>query len=197
MGFQCEKLYTIPVPTYEFTEKLSLTPYKKIYAINDTIWVQFQTTNKTLFDKLSGNRVATDTSFLQVGFSLNRLFPLGNTVELFSDVKVENGLNILFKPLSQSNNDLTFKTACSDNRYFFRIGIIPKKIGVYIVAARSDVSPCPTQINQPYSTFKFTFDLADCNKDIFLSIPPESRGGQLGYTDVSIDKKELFAFKVE
>jgi len=132
MGFQCEKLYTVPVPTYEFTEKLSLTPYKKIYAINDTIWVQFQTTNKTLFDKLSGNRVATDTSFLQVGFSLNRLFPLGNTVELFSDVKVENGLNILFKPLSQSNNDLTFKQLAAITDTFSELVSYQRRL-VYIL----------------------------------------------------------------
>src|ERR1039457_4556334 len=51
MGTQCGKDFITPSPTYEFSEKLSLTPYKKVYSINDTIWVQFQTNDKSLYDK--------------------------------------------------------------------------------------------------------------------------------------------------
>lgn len=90
MGFQCGKDYPIPTPTYEYAEKLTLSPYRKTYAVGDTIWVQFQTANKTLFDKLSGNRIATDTTFLRVNFNFHRRYPIGNAVELFSETKVDN-----------------------------------------------------------------------------------------------------------
>jgi hypothetical protein len=68
MGTQCGKDFITPSPTYEFSEKLSLTPYKKVYSINDTIWVQFQTNDKSLYDKISNSRISTDTTFLKGGF---------------------------------------------------------------------------------------------------------------------------------
>lgn len=197
MGFQCSKEYPTPTPTYAYAEKITLTPYRKTYAVGDTIWMQFQTANKSLFDNLSGNRIATDTTFLQVNFNFHRRYPIGNTVELFGDAKVDNALHISFTPLYTYYNVLNFKTDCSNSPYFFRVGFVPKKKGLYSVAPQGDVSPCPNKLSVPYSTFKFTFDLADCNKDVWLTIPPASRGGELGYTDVSIDKKEMFVFKVE
>ena len=197
MGFQCRKDYPAPIPSYEYTEKLTLTPYKKTYAVGDTIWIQFQTADKTLFDKLSGNRISTDSTFLRVNFDFHRRYPSGTTVELFSDTKVDNALNVSFTPLYTYYNVLTFKTDCGNGRYFFRVGFVPKKIGVYSIEPHGAVSPCPNKLNFPYSTFKFSFDLADCNKDVWLSIPPQSRSGEIGHTDVSIDKKEMFVFKVE
>ena len=197
MGFQCHKDYPAPSPIYEYSEKLTLAPYKKAYAINDTIWIQFQTSDKSLFDKLSSNRVATDTTFLSVNFYFHKRYPLGNTVEYFSDAKLDSGLNVSFKTLYTYYNVLDFQTDCSNGRYYFKVGFIPKKTGVYSIEPHGAISPCPNKLRFPYSTFKFTFNLADCNKDVWLSIPPQSRGGELGYTDVSIDKKEMFVFKVE
>jgi hypothetical protein len=197
MGFQCHKDYPAPTPTFEYAEKLTLAPYKKTYALGDTIWVQFQTANKTLFDKLTGNRIATDTTFLRINFNFHRRYPIGNAVELFSDTKVDNALDVNFTPLYTYYNVLNFKTDCGNSPYFFRVGFVPKKTGVYSIEPHGNLSPCPNKMGFSYSTFRFTFDLADCNKDVWLSIPSQSRGGELGYTDVSIDKKEMFLFKVD
>jgi hypothetical protein len=197
MGFQCYKDYPVPMPTYEYAEKLTLIPYKKTYAVGDTILVQFQTTNKALFDKLSGNRIATDTTLLSVIFNFHKRYPVENIVELFGDTKVENVSDVSFTPLYTYYNVLTFKTDCGSSPYFFRFYFVPKKTGFYSIEPHGDVSPCPNKLTFPFSTFKFTFDLADCNKDVWLAIPPQSRGGELGYTDVSIDKKEMFVFYVK
>ena len=197
MSFQCNKEYPDLITAYEYTEKLTLTPYKKTYAVNDTIWVQFQTADKKLFDKLSSHRVSTDTTFLRVEFNFHRRYPSPIAVELFSDVTVDNALDVSFKPLYTIYNVLNFNTDCGNNRYFFRVGFVPKKTGVYSMEPHGAVSPCPGKSKLPYSTFKFTFDVADCNKDVWLSIPPQSRGGELGHTDVRIDRKEIFVFKVE
>src|SRR5215213_7547868 len=75
MGFHCGKDSGVLTPVYQFTEKISLAPYKKTYAINDTIWVQFQTTDKKLFDKLSNSRVSTDTTFLTLNFHYHKRYP--------------------------------------------------------------------------------------------------------------------------
>lgn len=53
-GFQCNKEFIETAPAKElFREKVNLTPARKNYNINDTIWLTFITTDKTLFDTLS------------------------------------------------------------------------------------------------------------------------------------------------
>ena len=197
MGMQCGKDHISPDPTYEYSEKLSLTPYKKVYSINDTIWVQFQTNNKSLYDKLSNSRISTDSMYLSGDFYYHRRYPNDNVQEFFCNVNIDNSFNPEFTTMYTIYNVLNFKTNCDSNRYFFKVGFIPKKIGIYSIEPNLQVVPCPNKVNGIYSTLKFIFDLADCNKDVWLSIPSASRGGELGSTDVSIDKKEMFVFKVE
>lgn len=131
MGFQCEKGdYVESKIDYQFSEKLILAPYKKVYAINDTIWVQFQTTNKSLFDKSSSSRIATDTTFLNITFNYHRRYPVGSVEEFFSYAKVDNGNDVTFTTLYAWYNVLKFKTNCSDNRYFFKVGFVPNNSSV-------------------------------------------------------------------
>jgi len=197
MNFQCRKDYVPIQPLYTFQEKLSLVPYKKVYAINDTIWIQFQTNDKTLFDTLTNRRISTDTTFLQNTIYYYRRYPDVNTQELFSDAKVENGLDVNFTTLYTYYNVLSFNTGCSNTRYFFKIAFVPKKPGIYSIEPNAMVSRCPNKQVYEYSPFKYVFDLGDCNKDIWLSIPSQSRGGDNGFTDRRIDRKEIFVFKVE
>ncbi len=199
MATQCRKNgdFIIPAPTHKFLEKLTLTPYKKIYSINDTIWVQFQTTNKSLYDQLSYRLVPTDTTFIKGGFYYYRRYPNDNMQEFFCNVDFESSLNPKFSTLETIYNVLEFSTNCNSNRYFFKVGFIPKKTGIYSIDPYPTVLYCDNKVNREYFTSKFIFDLADCNKDIWLSVPPASRGGDNGYTDGQIDRKEIFMFKVE
>ena len=88
-------------------------------------------------------------------------------------------------------------TDCNSTKYFFKVGFIPKKTGVYSIEPNISAVDCPNKVIRNFNTTSFIFDLADCNKDIWLSIPSASRGGELGFTDVRIDRKEIFVFKVE
>ncbi len=197
MSTECNKEVIAINPSYEFLEKLTLTPYKKIYSINDTIWVQFQTADKSLYDKISNSRISTDTTFLQVGFYYHKLYNIGTAPEFFCDVNVDNSFNPEFTTLYAWYNLLNISTGCNSIQYFFKVGFIPKKTGIYSIEPNITLVNCANKIIQNYSTSRFIFDLADCNKDVWLSIPPASRGGELGFTDVSIDKKEIFVFQVE
>jgi hypothetical protein len=197
MGTQCGKDHVTPDPTYKFLEKLTLSPYKKIYSINDTIWVQFQTADKSLYDQLSNTRISTDTTFLRGGFYYYRRYPVKNVQEFFCDVDIDNSLNPEFTTLYTWYNVLNFATDCNSSRFFFKIGFIPKMIGVYSIEPNLTAVDCANKVNRNYTTTNFIFDLADCNKDVWLSIPPGSRGGEDGFTDVRIDKKEIFVFRVE
>lgn len=197
MGLQCGKEQIERNPKYEFFEKLTLTPYKKIYSINDTITIQFQSNDKKLFDKLSNSLISIDTSQLKVGFYYHKRYVIGNQPEFFCETKVDNPIDLSFTTLYSGYNFLTFKTNCSAPNYYFKASFIPKKTGIYSLEPFITHQYCQNKIDRPYTTIKFIFDLADCNKDVWLSIPPASRGGELGSTDLKIDKKEMFVFKVE
>lgn len=75
--------YIKPVPTHNFLEKLTLIPYKKIYSIGDTIWVKFETSDKSLYDPASYHLVSIDTTFIRGGFYYYRRYPVVNTQEFF------------------------------------------------------------------------------------------------------------------
>jgi hypothetical protein len=200
MGFQCYRDYPIYKPTYEFAEKISLAPYKKIYSFNDTIWVQFQTNDKTLYDKLSSSRIATDTTFLPIRFQYHKRFPINSSLpgDIFCSYKVLSGVNtVLETPIWY--NTVRIETDCISTSYFVKIGFIPKATGIYSIELprNGEIRNCPGKLSFINAIYAFTFDLADCNKDIYLSIPPQSRSGEQGFVDVSIDKKEIFVFKVE
>lgn len=200
MGVKCEKeLDTLPeiIPVYQYAEKLTLTPFKKIYTIGDTIWVQFQTTDKTLYDKLSGRRISTDTTFLKVNFELTRQYPVEFNLENYADVRVENGLDVNFEPVIAPRDDLTFNTDCNNDLYFFKAGFVLKKTGVFSLLPGALVSPCPDKKGVLPSSFIFTFDLPDCNYDVWQTIASKSNNGLYSYIDVGIQRKQVYAFRVE
>lgn len=194
---KCEKEYTAIPPKYDFVEKLTLTPYKKIYSINDTIWIQFQAVNKTLYDKLSNSLISMDTSSVSVRFLYHKRYIIGNQPEYFCEINADNRLNPAFNTLYTFYNELNIKTSCND-QFSFKVGFIPKKTGIYSLEPRLIVDYCPTKIVRDFLTSKFVFDLADCNKDIWFSIPEQSRRStDPDYEPSLIDKKEIFVFKVE
>ena len=198
MGLQCRKEFPPEIiPVYQYAEKLTLTPFKKVYAIDDTIWVQFQTTDKTLYDKLSGRRISTDTTLLNVYFNLVRQYPVEFNVENYADVTVENGLDVNFGPVIAPRDGLTFRTDCINNPYFFKAGFVLKKTGVYTLEPGAIVASCPDKKANVPSSFIFTFDLPDCNYDVWQSVGSQPYSGLYGYVDIDIPRKQIFAFKVE
>lgn len=173
MATECRKEYPPQIPVYEFTEKLNLTPYKKIYAVGDTIWVQFQAADKKLFDRQSNSLISMDTTFLQIKVYMQRWFPLDHPNELYDSVITANTPGMTYTAVKDTPgfNALQFLTVCNEHSYFFQIGFIPQLTGIYSINPYGILLNCPDKIYFPYSTFRFTFDLTDCNKDIWLSIP--------------------------
>ncbi len=198
LSFQkCKRDYIEIQPKYEFVEKLTLTPYKKVYAVNDTIWIQFQAANNLLYDKLSNSRVLMDTSSLLPKFLFHKRYVLGTQPEFFCEVKVDSILKPSFSTLYTSYNRLNLKTPCN-NPFFFKVGFVLKKTGVFSLEPGLVVEECANKIIRSYFTSKFVFDLLDCNKDIWLSIPEQSRGStDPNFEPNRINKKEIFVFKVQ
>ena len=197
MGMQCNKEMPPPNPVFQYTAKLSLTPLKKVYSINDTIWIEYKTADKTLFDKLSASNISTDTTSLKVFFTLIKQYPIDRNIDTYASVVVENGLDINFGPLVSTRNDLNFITYCNNDPYYFKVGIILLKTGVYSLQPGAVVSPCPDKKTNLPSTFMYTFDLPDCNYSVWKSIATQSANGQDSYIGFGIEGKQIFAIKVE
>lgn len=203
MGFQCQKESFFPIPQYQFGDKVSLYPYKKVYNIGDTIWVKFEITSKVLFEGLTNQNIATDTTFLAMTFQYQKRFPVQfSPTDTFCYTMTSLGLNQGLRVLQEyrTYKFLNYITDCSQNFYLFKIGFIPKTVGIYSInGPGGDVIDCPNKVvKSPYSNIVFIFDLFDCNKDIYLSIPPASRGTSVkGQTEREIDNKKIFVFKVE
>ncbi|MHA6248627.1 hypothetical protein ACXYMU_11860 [Pontibacter sp. CAU 1760] len=196
-GFQCEDDYPPePEPANIYKETLSLAPFKKSYALGDTIWIETSLNDKRLFDSKSGQKVLVDSVSLPIELSYSALYQVYNRpAEGFCKVISSN----LVEAKTENYERTTFVFAsygCNQSDYRFRIGIVPLSTGVYSlkIAEKNYFYNCLKQ--QQYaerSQILYTFGLNDTNKDIFLAIPPISRGG---LNTEKIDSKEEYIVKV-
>lgn len=131
--------------------------------------------------------------------NIQKWFPLDHPNELYDSFITANTPGMTFTTLKDTPgfNALQFLTACNEHSYFFQIGFILQLAGIYSINPYGILLNCPDKIYFPHSTFGFIFDLTDCNKDVWLSIPNIKKSGNIGFTDVQIDNKEIFIFKVE
>jgi hypothetical protein len=203
-GFQCNKDVIKTEPAKElFREKISLLPAKKTYNINDTIWLNFTTADKTLFDTLSNQRLSTNG--LKFNFRAI-LLPLYNTPQNISNSFCKFILTSNVVPqydTTKFNSMINFDIGCDTQPFYnIKLGLVLKYSGTYLLNL-SDVGTklqtCNNQINPyPTSNLTFTYNLSDCNKDVFLSIPPSERPEYpTGFRQAQIDAKISFAIKVQ
>lgn len=186
--------------TYQFSEKIDLYPAKKMYKIGDTIWLQFNRPDKLLYDKVSNKKILVDTA--SIGFQFGFLTP-----DYFYPNYPINGLcnylifsnGTLIDSINNSCNGLYRTFGCnSTNTYDFKIGIILKQAGlfeIWLAGIERLVSGCANRINNfPLSIIGFTFNLADCNKSIFVSLPQATKGF---FSGQEIDNRQAFLFYVQ
>lgn len=196
MGFQCEDEPAEPEPANIYKETLSLTPFKKSYTVGDTIWIETSLNDKRLFDSKSGQKVLVDSVSIPIELSYTALYqvyyrPAEGFCKVVSSDPVEAE--------TQRYERTTFILAsygCNQPDYRFKVGIVLLSPGVYslTIAEKNYSYNCLKQ--QEYaerSQISYTFGLNDTNKDVFLAIPPISRGG---LNTEKIDSKEQYIVKV-
>ena len=196
LRFTCgvERLTSI----YQFSEKFTLSPYKKVYTINDTIKLKFTTADKSLYDALSNRKVSTDSTSFTLPFQYVQCSPAQFTVDTLvytvSSAGSNQGLQIF-----NGYNTLVLNTTCDNSTsYKLELAFVPKRTGIYrIILPSATLESCASRRNRfPLSTLFFSFDLNDSNKDVYLSIPESQRIGSAA-VERELDWKTAFAFKVE
>ena len=200
MGLECKDKFNA---TYKFSEKFTLTPYKKVYAINDTIKLEFKTRDKNLLDNITNSKITTDTTSFWLPFVYEPRYPLPalNDKDTLANVIIGDKSSS-DKSIYRAEGNLfaNFYADCNTAPYYLvKISFIPKKAGIYTLRspASEAVFGCTGRVNKfPLSLISFTYDLEDCNKDIYLSIPESQRKDSKYYEEL-MDKNQLFAFKVQ
>lgn len=202
MGLQCEKDTDYISPKQRFLETVSLKPARKIYNINDTIWLRYITSNKTFLDTISGKRLPTNTIKFNFGATLlpkygtptnpsdgycNFILPTNTRAQYVTD---ESGTATLFDIDCDGSSN-----------YELAIGVVLKYKGIYVLNLPDGITlqACANQTN-PYTsaTLQFIYNLADCNKDVYLSIPESSRQEfPVGFTEAQIGYKVAYALEVQ
>jgi hypothetical protein len=200
MGTQCRKDQI--AFKYNFIEKIDLNPAQKSYKVGDTIWLQYTNSNNMLFDKNSRQKILADTVSITIGVSYYSRY-LTETITPTSgvcDFILISGVNFNISQGTYGTGGL-FGFGCSAGGKTFKLAIVPRFNGIYSLNFRSFeyVGGCSNRISSfPNSSMEYRFNVADCNKDIYLSIPPNSRGESIkGYTEGQIDNKQVFILRVE
>jgi len=201
MGTQCHKEEI--EYKYNFIEKIDLSPTQKGYKIGDTIWIRYSNPDKRLFDNKSGNYIAADTVSVgfQVSFNSRYNAPVSPSGG-FCDYVTANGVNV-GRYLGDYGTGLSTTFGCNSNGgLLLTVGIVPKQKGIYsldLLSAPESVTACANRSSGfPISTIEYRFNVTDGNKDVYLSIPPISRGeSEKGYTESKIDSKQVYIVNVE
>lgn len=197
---ECKNNWVYPKMGHYFLQSVSLTPNQKTYKKLDTIKIEIVVSNKLLFDTISKTEVKIDSIYLPLSFpiyNLNNSQPFA--ADGYFDFVDSNGQRLLVDTLySYINHGINFSTSinCTQNEdYLFKIGIVVKDTGVYIMGlSGGSAYPC-LYTNNPqtfYSYIDYYFNLSDFNEDIFNSVPQNLR--REGSFDVG--SKRQFAFRV-
>lgn len=192
----CNRDVDIPPLSYNFSEKLSVETYRKSYAVGDTLWVRFQSADKTLYDLLSSTRVAYDTTYLGASFAFRKISPRDSTV--VQCLPVTPGIaNPQFGSSPTSGSFLSFSLPCSNPTFGFRVGFVLLQKGYFVLDPYAAVQNCPAKLQRRTVQFGWTYDVVDCNLDVFQAGSQLLTAAEKASFEQRINARQVFAFKVE
>ena len=185
MGVRCQKDVAF---TYNFNDKVDIYPAKKNYSIGDTIMLQYSNPLKQFFDTKKSQNIRADSSKINFSYIY---FPIYNALP--------DSSGTYNRYINADSSAFLDQTACSNDStgLHFKIYIIPERTGIYAISViqQSYVQTCSYYMGTGYlASLNFTFNVADCNKDIYLSLPKDSIKS---YLQDDIDKKVLYVLKVQ
>jgi len=203
MGTQCDKFnYPSRNLQYDFTQSISLYPYNKQYHINDTIWISLNTPSKILLDKKSSQLIGSDSISLGLQLNMAKIIPISPPVDpsAYCEFLIPSNLNPDYN--NYGTGYATYlRYGCDNNPgYIFRFGVVLKGAGTFSIELieKKETGLCipNSSTNVTYSQITYSFNLADCNKDIYLGIPAPARGNMSSQNESKIDRKQYFVFEV-
>jgi len=190
----CNKRINCNLLIYSFEANSKVFPDADSININDTIWLDFSCPTQ-LVDNISGKTIdyrdaenlGTDISFLEfTGGSL--LNPGGIAAVDAFEFKLIYGIFVPDNHLPDQNKDYKFIEI--GNEYRFKLGIIPKRSGIFTFSPGNAANVYTKQNKCDKASFSITFT----NTDQHLYFYEQNRPG---YTPSEYERTHMYCFKVK
>lgn len=203
MNFRCVR-EDIEQRPYEhsFQVPVDIYPQKKTYSLSDTIWIETDITDKSLFDTKSNQLIAADTGQLHFEASFNRFVTdITNPPTGFCDVITSRGVNTDRNLGYWSTSGFLDQYGCGLPTYKCRIGFKPLIRGTYyLILANSRLfESCTDKVRPYHAELSYRYKSSDLGLDVFNAMSKNDKGGNDGirfYTE-KINNREAFVFRVE
>ncbi len=190
----CKKRINCNEIIYSFQTNIRTFPDVDSLNVNDTIWIDFSCPTK-LMDVYSGNIIdysgaenfGTDISFLEfTGGSVNN--PGGIAAVDAFEYKLIYGIFIPDSHLPNQNKDYKFIEV--GNEYKFKLGIIPKRSGIFTFSPGNATNVYTKQNKCDKASFSIT--LANTNQHLYFY-----EQNRPGYTPSEYERTHMYCFKVK
>lgn len=199
-GLQCDKYdgyEDIPFE-HNFSESVSILPYRLTYTVGDTIWLRINIPDKKLFDENKGTRVLFESALFN---------SLAQVQLLYANPYIGDGPFARFvfpQGISATTSNYNYNTqayikfGCApSNDYQLSLGMVLLKEGIFGISfSAMGIEQCGTN-NTKNSRLNLKFDVADTHKSIYQSLPFEAIGQKPdAYVLAALDKKHMVLVQV-
>jgi hypothetical protein len=190
----CNKDKNCAIQTYSFATGIRSYPDTDSININDTIWLEFISPTR-LTDLSTGNIISysaaknlgTDINFFQfTGGSISNPGAIP-AVDAF-EYKLIYGEFIPDNVLPEQNKD--YKFAEINNEYRFKLGIIPKRVGIFSFSPGDAGGVVRNNDECSKANFKITF--TNTNQHMYFY-----EQNRLGYVPSQYEQTHMYCFKVK
>jgi hypothetical protein len=187
----CNKSFDCRGTAYAFEAFFKAYPDKDSIRVNDTIWLELNTS--TELRDITTNQMVNYSGATNFGTAISYVELMGGDESDPGAIAAANHFeNILVNGSSlQSLNPeqvrvFTFEE--KDGMYLFKVGIVPKKTGLFLIGAGN-----AQNVQQKNSCRKSHFELTFRDTDQHLYLLKESRPG---YTPSEHEQSHAYCFKV-
>ena len=189
----CNKKTFCSQQLYSFSINIQTVPDLDSVHINDTIWFTsnspvnlIDNMSQTVINFSGASNLGTVTQFLKfIGGSVTDpgVTPAANNF----DVVLINGV-VVTNPINPEKNR-EFRFEQSQNRYLFKLGVIPKFLGTYSIAITDAANVYRAENECDKANFSITFS----NTNQHLYFYEQNRPG---YTPSLYETSHMYCFKV-
>ena len=178
--------------TFNFKGSTKAYPDKDSIHINDTIWIELSTPTK-LKDLTTGQMVDYSGA-ANLGTAINFIRLNGGTISNPGSTPAANDFNLVIKegsPVNNSHLDFVreFLFIEENNLYKFKVGVIPKKLGLYAFGLSNAANVYRNSDQCTKASFEMPFE----NTNQHLYLLEQSRPG---YVVDGLEATNGYYFKV-
>jgi hypothetical protein len=177
---------------YNFQISAKAFPDKDSIRINDTLWIEINTP-VSLTELASGN-IVNYGGASNLGMALSFDLFTGGSIDDPGSSFAANNFDYYLETGNHVNNPFTerireYLFIEENNKYHFKLGIIPKQLGTYTVAISNATNVY--RKNDKCTKAAFEIDFANTNQHLYFY-----QNNRPGYEISDYEKKHMYCFKV-